>query len=169
MKTMSWTLFLTSGMMLLTSNSVPAQSPGLRTSGFTGGYGPGMENLYRDTGAGYLPSGGGFVPYTPGPGGGLGVQARSGGGSSPASPGGMSMPGSSTQGGPGRAGAGLSPLAPIGGMGARRGGTGSSLFMNPAAARGMGRSTRRPPVGSYPFRIPPSLLGPSARGPAMAM
>jgi hypothetical protein len=156
--------------MLLHSGAASAQSPSFGGRGFTGSYGPGMENLLRGGGgAGYLPSGGGFVPYTPGPGGGLGVQSRMGGSPS-ASPGAMAMPGGATLGGPGATSGGLSPLAPIGGLGARRGGMGMGrLPARTPTGRGMGGGMARPPVGSYPFRVPPSLLGPATQAPAMAM
>jgi hypothetical protein len=163
-------LSLALGVVLLLAADGSAQGPAFGGRGFTGSYGPGMENLLRGGGAGYLPSGGGFVPYTPGPGGGLGVQSRMGGGSPAASPGAMAMPGGAALGGAGATAGGLSPLAPIGRMGARRGGMGMGrLPTRSSAGRGMGGSMARPPVGSYPFRIPPSLLGPATQAPAMAM
>jgi hypothetical protein len=141
-----------------------------QSAGFTGSYGPGMENLLRGGGAGYLPSGGGFLPYTPGAGGGLGVQSRRNAGSPAASSGAMSMPGGSAVGGPGTRPGRLVPLAPIGGMSGQRGGMGASRLLNRMpTGRGMGGGMARPPVGSYPFRVPPSLLGPATQAPAMAM
>lgn len=158
---------LTAALVLFASSGVLAQGTGFGRQGFTGSYGPGMENLVRGGGAGYLPAGGGFLPYTPGPGGGLGVQSRMSAGSSAASAGAMGMPGTSAIGG---ATGGLSPLAPIGGMSAQRGGMGSGRLLNRMpTGRGMGGGMTRPPVGSYPFRVPPSLLGPATQAPAMAM
>ena len=69
----------TACLLLFVCHRAPAQGLGFGARGFTGGYGPGMENLVPGRGGGgasYLPSGGGFLPYTPGPGGGLGVQSR---------------------------------------------------------------------------------------------
>lgn len=161
---------LTAALLLFVSSNSLAQRPGFGRQGFTGSYGPGMENLFRGGGAGYLPSGGGFLPYTPGPGGGLGVQSRMSAGSAATSPGGMSMPGVRAPGGLGGASGGLSPLTPIGGMGARGGGMGPGRLLNRMPpGRSMGGGMARPPVGSYPFRIPPSLLGPASQAPAMAM
>lgn len=164
------TLLLALGVALFLAANGSAQSTSFGGRGFTGSYGPGMENLLRGGGAGYLPSGGGFVPYTPGPGGGLGVQSRMGGGSPSASTGAMAMPGGAAPGAPGATAGGFSPLAPIGRMGARRGGMGMGRLPGRATSgRGMGGGMVRPPVGSYPFRIPPSLLGPATQAPAMAM
>ncbi|APW63555.1 hypothetical protein [Paludisphaera borealis] len=155
---------LTAGLMLFISSGALAQSPGGGGQGFTGSYGPGMESLLRSGGAGYLPSGSGFLPYTPGPGGGLGVQSRMSAGSPATSSGAMSMPAAAA--GLGTASRGLSPLTPIGGMGGGRGGMGSGRLLNRMPA---GRGMVRPPVGAYPFRVPPSLLGPATQAPAMAM
>ena len=65
----------------------------------------------------------------------------------------------------------ISPLSPIGarGMGAG-GGMGSmgGLIRRTPSGGPMGGMSR-PPVGSYPFRQPPSLLGPATAAPSMAM
>ncbi len=119
----------------------------------------------------YLPYGtmGGFVPYTPGAGRGLGVMERSGvmGPNAPRT--GMGMLGERP--GLGSVRGFLSPLAPIGtasrvGMG--QGGMPGASFRPMPSAGGMG-GMARPAVGGYPFRIPPSLLGPVAPAPGMSM
>ena len=65
----------------------------------------------------------------------------------------------------------IAPLSPIGsrGMGAG-GGMGSmgGLIRRTPSGGPMG-GMARPPVGSYPFRQPPSLLGPATAAPSMAM
>jgi hypothetical protein len=118
----------------------------------------------------YLPSGafGGFVPYTPGLGQGLGVMSRG----AMAGPGGlfgrMAMPGAVPGLSPGRAS--LNPPPPIGVLGGsmgQRGMLGGPMRLTPA--RGTMPAMARPPVGSYPFRVPPSLIGPATAGPAMSM
>jgi hypothetical protein len=48
------------------------------------------------------------------------------------------------------------------------GSMGGGLIKRPASRGAMG-GMARPPVGSYPFRQPPSLLGPASAGPAMSM
>jgi hypothetical protein len=118
-------------------------------------------------GAGYLPYGsmGGFVPYSPGPGQGLGVM-----------PGGTRAMSRMTQGGMrmlGQPGGVLTPPAPIGlpGMGTQpvgRMGSMGGLIRRPPPGGGMG-GMARPPVGSYPFRQPPSLIGPATTMPSMSM
>jgi hypothetical protein len=118
-----------------------------------------------------LPLGGtgGFVPYAPGPGRGLGVMARPGN-MPPAAP--MSVsPMSGQRPGLGLIRSSLATMEPIrimrsGPMG--QGGL-SKALIRPVPARGMMGGMGRPPVGSYPFRVPPSLLGPAATAPAMAM
>ena len=164
---------LTACFLLVVGDRAPAQSLGFGGRGFSGGYGPGMENLVRGGGAGtgYLPAGGGFLPYTPGPGGGLGVQSRM----SDLTPGTTSrsrtMPGASALGGIGGASGRLSPLAPITGLSGMKGGSGmrSSRLLNRPVGPGPKPMPSRPPVGSYPFQIPPSLRGPASQRPAMAM
>ncbi len=119
---------------------------------------------------GYLPSGGGtFIPFRGGPGGGLGVMPSgprspsTGGSPGPSGVMGGAMGAGSTLGSPG----GLAPLRPIGVPGAGMG-SGGFLGRTPNAA-GMGKAMPRPPVGSYPFRIPPSLGVPASARPSMAM
>jgi hypothetical protein len=123
----------------------------------------------------YLPFGGGtggFVPYSAGPSGGLGVMQ---GMSESATPDGSArMPMLGTRPALGQIPGGLTPVAPIGldMMGSRAGGSmgsmGGGLIRRPVSRGAMG-GTARPPVGSYPFRQPPSLLGPASAGPAMSM
>lgn len=114
--------------------------------------------------AGYLPSGGGvFVPYRAGPGGGLGVMPSGPRALSPSSPVMSAMPGSTTLG----ASTGLAPLRPIGVAGGMSSGMGPGPRINRAAAAM--KPMPRPPVGSYPFRIPPSLRGGDSLRPSMAM
>ncbi|MDG3004531.1 hypothetical protein [Paludisphaera mucosa] len=117
---------------------------------------------------GYLPSGGGaFVPFRGGPGGGLGVMP-----SGPRTP--VSSPSSSSlmggmAGGGSTLGApnGLTSLRPIGGGGSP--GMGSGGLLDRSSNAPSMKPMRRPPVGSYPFRIPPSLRGGSSQRPSMAM
>ena len=120
----------------------------------------------------YLPSGsmGGFVPFTPGPGQGLGVMSRPGlvGGGMPEASMGMLGQRSSL----GLPRGALTPMVPIGvkgrgGMG--QGGMSGGAVRRSAPSGGSMGGMGRPPVGSYPFRIPPSLFGPATSGPAMAM
>lgn len=121
--------------------------------------------------SGYLPSGsfGGFVPYSPGPGRGLGVMSRGAMVVPRGLPGGMAMPGQGS--GLGQIRSSLSPPPPIGVLGGGLMGQGGMTggLMRPLPGRGGMPAMARPPVGSYPFRIPPSLLGPAPSGPAMAM
>jgi hypothetical protein len=119
----------------------------------------------------YLPFGGtmsGFVPYSPGPGGGLGVQSPMANSAMQTPPGGMMMPGAR----PGLGGirSRITPLSPIGSMGSARGGAMGNLgtmIQRAPAGGGMGGMTR-PPVGGYPFRQPPTVNGPPS-APAMSM
>ena len=65
----------------------------------------------------------------------------------------------------------LTPLSPISsrGMGAGEGmGSMGGLIRRTPSGGPMG-GMARPPVGSYPFRQPPSLLGPATAAPSMAM
>lgn len=121
------------------------------------------QDLYSGGGTVYVPyaGGGSFMPYTPGPGGGLGVQRAA------ARP--MSRPSAaSTLQGMGRGAGGsdmasglgalrstLTPLTPIR---SSRKGMGGPLVQRQPAAGGMGESPR-PPVGNYPFRQPAGGLG----------
>ena len=161
------------GLMLSWRGPVRAQSLGLSGPGM----GPGTTRSYNFSGVGpyfsgtsaYVPSGtmGGFVPYSPGPAGGLGVQS---GMRSPVvqmQPSGMVLMGP-------RPSLGLirgqiTPLARIGtrGMGEGMGSMGGLIRRTPSGGP-MGGMSRRP-VGSYPFRQPPSLLGPATAAPSMAM
>jgi hypothetical protein len=132
------------------------------------GYGTSPGPAYSGGGTSYLPLGGnmgGFIPYSPGPGGGLGVQARA--------PQAVARPPmeATTMGGAGPAlGAPRSAVAPLAPIGVMRSGGGMIRRSPPAggAMGGMG-GTPRPPVGSYPFRQPPGLLGPGGSSPAMSM
>jgi hypothetical protein len=122
----------------------------------------------------YLPFGGAgssFLPYSPGPGGGLGVQPGTPDSGMQMPPGGMRM--FDTRPSLGLIPSATTPLAPItlGGMGSRsfgRMGSMGGLIVRPPAGGSM-RGMARPPVGNYPFRQPPSLLGPSTTAPAMSM
>jgi hypothetical protein len=122
----------------------------------------------------YLPFGatmGGFLPYNPMPGAGLGVQPGVRGFGMSVQPGGLRMPGSMSA--IGQIRSTTTPLAPIGLRQMRSGplqrmeSMGGLIPRSPARGS-MGRMVR-PPVGSYPFRQPPSLLGPATAGPAMSM
>jgi hypothetical protein len=156
-----------------------AQYPGSLSSGMnsTGGSSRSSSaaGSYFGGGSTYLPFGGsmgGFVPYSAGPGGGLGVMRE--------------MRENVTSMGPretlmldrrpalGQMSGSLTPLTPIGSgvMGSPAGGAmgsmGAGLIKRPASRGAMG-GMARPPVGGYPFRQPPSLLGPATAGPAMSM
>ncbi len=170
----------------LGSIALMALGAGPAQAQYSGSFGPSMGSgtmpSYNFSGAGsyfggsstYVPFGGamgGFLPYSPGLAGGLGVQPgmRDSGMQMP--PGGMSMFGA-------RPTLGLirsvtTPLAPIGlgTMGIRqRGGMGSmgGLIRRTPSGGSMG-GVARPPVGNYPFRQPPSLLGPATSAPSMSM
>ncbi len=127
---------------------------------------------YFGGGSSYVPfSGamGGFIPYSSGPGGGLGVQPGMRDPGLSIQTGGMRMLGSTPS--LGLIGGTTAPLAPLGIMNrAGMGGSGTSgaLIRRPPAGGGR-EPMRRAPVGSYPFRIPPSLLGPGTSSPAMSM
>ncbi|WP_165232507.1 hypothetical protein [Aquisphaera insulae] len=121
----------------------------------------------------YVPFGGlmgGFVPYTPGPSGGLGVAAPMREPSARVPGAGMGAMGSNSGARLGMPSGALTPLAPIGTGSGRTGGMSGMSGLAPRAgtARPMG-GMNRPPVGGYPFRQPPSLLGPSSSAPAMSM
>ena len=70
----------------------------------------------------------------------------------------------------------LTPIAPLGASGGTMGrsgglglmGAGSGMIQRAPAVPGMGGGMTRPPVGNYPFRLPPSLVGPTS-GPSMSM
>jgi hypothetical protein len=166
------------GIMLSSGVPVRAQSFDFSSAGTRFGSTPG----YNFSGVGSYFSGattnvpfggmGGFIPYSPGPGGGLGVQP------SMRSPVGQMQAGSmgSTGMSPrlGAVRSQITPLAPItargmGGMGAGAGmGSMGGLLLRSPSGGSMG-GMPRPPVGSYPFRQPPSLLGPATSAPAMSM
>jgi hypothetical protein len=168
--------FLTAFLLLLVSASLPARSQGPMAAapsldGFAAGTRAFGEGWLPPNGSSSylpLPGWGGFVPYTPGPGRGLGLMA---GVRNPA----LNVPatGMSMSGGPsslGRVPASLTPPGPISigsgrGMGQAGMATGLTRSMRGAGSMPMAR----PPVGSYPFRIPPSLFGPATAGPAMSM
>lgn len=124
-------------------------------------------------GSNYLPFGtmGGFVPYLPGPGQGLGVMSGDGRRMATSPRLGMRMFGQGIDlGAPRRL---LTPLAPIGlgSLGSPpsgRMGSMGDLIRRPATRGGMGGMSR-PPVGNYPFRQPPSLIGPATTMPSMSM
>jgi hypothetical protein len=126
---------------------------------------------YSGGSSAYLPfGGGGFVPYSSGPGGGLGVmprmtQSRMPGPGTPMN--GMAGLGGSSLGRPRSA---IVPLAPIvrGGAGMAGSMGGSPLILRSSVLGGMGGMTR-PPVGNYPFRQPPSLIGPATATTGMSM
>ncbi len=153
---------------------------------YLGSSGPSMSSgtmpSYNFSGAGsyfggsstYVPFGGamgGFLPYSPGLGGGLGVQPGMRDSSMQVPPGGMRMLGARPTLGLIRSA--TTPLAPIGpgGMGSRSIGRMESMggLIRRSPTGGSMGGMARPPVGSYPFRIPPSLLGPSTAAPAMSM
>lgn len=164
------------GLMALWAGSAQAQYVGsyspspssarMSSSGFSG------AGSYFGGSSTYMPFGGamgGFVPYSSGPGGGLGVQPgmRDSGLQLPS--GGMRMLGATPSLGLIRSTTTL--LAPLGIMNpggkGRAGMSGAMIRRTPSGGRM--DPMRRAPVGSYPFRIPPSLLGPSASSPAMSM
>jgi hypothetical protein len=130
-------------------------------------------SLYSGGGTSYVPfgSGGGFVPYRSGPSGGFGLQPSM---SEPplrtiTTPPGMSGGMRSDL---GNLRGTLTPLRPLGlisggGSGTMGMGVGRSGRRTPARPGVMG-GMARPPVGSYPFRVPPSLVGPGS-APGMSM
>lgn len=158
------------GLLLAASAPLPAgaQDYGRRPSPF--GVSPAVP--YSGGTASYLPFGtnaGGFIPYSPGPGGGLGVvQPGRMAGPSAGPAGAMAgMPGLGTT-ALGRGRGALAPLAPIRALGPGGGMAGGSMIPRSASAGRMNRMAR-PPVGSYPFRQPPSLIAPASNSPAMSM
>lgn len=134
------------------------------------GYGASSGSLYTGGGTTYVPYGasmGGFLPYTSGPGGGLGVQSRM----TPA-PSRSPILGGSMGGGMGTAlGRPRSSIAPLRPISATSMGGGGLIRRasptTPAMGGGMSGGVR-PAVGSYPFRQPPSLVVPNS-GPATSM
>ena len=153
--------------LFVVSADAQAQRPGDTT--VLGGFAAGDRFtpqgwLPRASESTLLPSGtfSGFVPYTPGPGQGMGVMSQSRMSSSRGPREGMGMLGERS--GIGQIRANLVPLAPIGIMsrpGMGQGGMSGSLIRRMPAGGAMG-GMGRPPVGRYPFRIPPSLNGASS-------
>jgi hypothetical protein len=167
------------GLMLTCAFSSSAQYPGSPVSSMSSARalsnGFSSAGSYFGGGSTYLPFGGamgGFVPYSAGPGGGVGVVQGMGESVTPTGSGSMFMLG--TRPILGQVRGSLTPLAPIG-----QGATGSRArasmgsmgggVINRPASRGATGGMARPPVGSYPFRQPPSLLGPASARPAMSM
>jgi hypothetical protein len=167
------------GLMFTTTGPARAQSPGLSGSGTSFGsmssYNfSGVGSTLSGVSAAYVPFGsmGGFVPYTPGPGGGLGVQSGMRSSVAPMPSSGMGSLGMRPTLGLGRSQ--ITPLAPIstramGGMGTGGGMGSTGGLIRRAPAGGSMGGMARPPVGGYPFRQPPSLLGPASSAPAMSM
>jgi hypothetical protein len=164
---------LSTGILLSWDSAVRAQSFGFASSetGFsrTPSFSYSGVGSYFSGSSAYVPFSamGGFVPYSPGPGGGVGVQP------------GMRSPGSLMQTGAmspmgmspslGAVRSQITPLTPISsrGMGTGMGSMGGLIRRMPVGGSMGGMA--RPPVGSYPFRQPPSLLGPATSASAMSM
>jgi len=164
-------LLLSLGSGLATAQS-PTPGSSIRWDGLASVPRFGTESWLSGTSPSYyLPYGsmGGFVPYSPGPGQGLGVMTRPGlAGGSMRQPN-MEMLGQRSS--LGQIRGALTPMAPIGitgrgGMG--QGGMSGGLIRRWPSGGPMGGMVR-PPVGSYPFRIPPSLIGPATSAPSMSM
>jgi hypothetical protein len=133
--------------------------------GWAQGYDPRPKPLDYGGSASYLPYGGaGFIPYSAGPGGGLGVQARRIETTTQTARG-IRMPDVGLQGRGRDLIAPLAPIRPFGGTNAMGGRLKVPRRSSPTSMR----PTARPPVGGYPFRQPPSLIGPSSIGSAMSM
>ncbi len=117
----------------------------------------------------YLPAGGsGFLPYTPGPGGGLGVMPPS----APLPARMSARP--TTLGGGMSAGVTAGPRTLLPGYRGSLGLTASRGLGGGAMRRSTSGMTgrampRRPPVGSYPFRQPAPLTPLAPAGPNMSM
>lgn len=142
--------------LLLASNSI----------GHAQGYGVGYP--FSGGSSAYVPYGGvsgGFIPLSGGPGGGLGVQPR------PVVPmGRVVMPSVMTGSTMPTLGAPRGTLFPLRPLGLGRGGMGGGLMPSSRLPRpGVMGTMGRPPVGNYPFRVPPSLLVPTTGAPAMSM
>jgi hypothetical protein len=115
-------------------------------------------------GAGYVPYGtlsGGFVPYRPGPSGGFTMTNRPVGTTPLGSGGFESMAGAMRP----ALGAGRSTIGPLAPVRLNSNGMGVGGLLGRGSSSM--KPTARPPVGGYPFRVPPSLTGPG--GPAMPM
>jgi hypothetical protein len=173
----------TIGLWLVSAVLVLSWAGPTRAQSFSpSGMGPGTMPSYRFSGVGSYFSGtsayvpfstmGGFVPYSPGPGGGLGVQPGMRSSGAQMQTGGMGLMGPRPRLGLIRGQ--ITPIAPItstgmGGMGPRAGmGSMGGLIRRTPAGGSMG-GMARPPVGGYPFRQPPSLLGPATATPSMSM
>ena len=131
-----------------------------------GGFSPPMRfSSGESTFLPVAPSIGGYIPYTPGPNGGLGVQGRMTNDMSRPGTGAGIMPMSGSPPSALRASrSGITPLAPIRASSAGMGmGPGGGLIprLTPMPQR------PRPPVGFYPFRQPGSLSTPGAAIMAM--
>ena len=168
-------LWLVSAVLMLSwAGPTRAQSFGSASSTMGTGTMPsysfsGVGSYFSGTSA-YVPfsSMGGFVPYSPGPGGGLGVQPGMRTSGAQMQTGGMGLMG--TRPSLGLIRSQVTPLAPISSRGMGGGGMGSmgGLIRRTPSGGSMG-GMARPPVGSYPFRQPPSLVGPSTAAPSMSM
>ncbi len=166
-------------LMTIMAGSAQAQNSGA----FGASPGSGASRTYNFSGVGsyfsgsptYIPFSsamGGFIPYSPGPGGGLGVLPgmRNIVGPPQRSAMGFML---GTRSGLGALRSEITPLAPIGlgSMGSRGSGGMSSMggLIRRTPSGGSMRGTARPPVGNYPFRQPPGLLGPASATPSMSM
>jgi hypothetical protein len=156
-------------LMVSWTESARAQTLGPSGSGMsfgaqTGYYGAFGVGTYFGGGPSYIPFGGamgGFIPYSAGPGGGLGVQPGMRGFDTRMQSPGMGMP--DVRPGLGLIRGEMKPIVPIGLRNTESrggGGTGSmgGLF-RPVPSGGVTPRMARPPVGNYPFRQPPRLLG----------
>lgn len=144
-------------MLLYTARAVGRRRSGLCLLVLLAGAAPARA---QSAGGGYLPSGAGtFVPYR---GDSLGVMPSGPVGPATA----LAVPSRSMGRMPGSAALGLrdgvNALQPLG----VRGGMASSPMIGRTPAM---KPMPRRPVGSYPFRVPPSLRGGPAQRPAMAM
>ena len=137
------------------------------------GYGISPTLSYGSPGALYLPFGqGGFVPYSGGPGGGLGTLSRP----RPVASMGNGMGADRVGGTMGRAmslgqpRSAITPLVPLQttARGARGGMAGMPLIQRATPSAGMSNMVR-PPVGNYPFRQPPSPTGQATASTLMSM
>jgi hypothetical protein len=146
--------------------AAPARAQGPDPIGSLGGYGGAMTDMASASGAGmsgpivpYAGRFGGFMPYRMGTGGSLSFPPR-----------GAAAMGSS------RTSFSLSPMS--GGMGQSLG-IGSRDTLAPGGGMGPGGGLQpmsgprsmgvMPPRFGYPFRQPPSLLGPTSSGTGMSM
>jgi hypothetical protein len=159
-------------MSLVAGNPSAARAQGFASRSLAD-YGVSPSLSYSSGGTSYLPfGGGGFVPYSGGPGGGLGVQPRMAGPSLRSPLATAAMGGMAGSMGPslGQVRSSITPLSPIRVMSGGRGGgmAGGAMIQRASNGGGMGGMSR-PPVGSYPFRQPPSLTGPASQVMSMSM